>query len=428
MKLKKFKWFYLIICIVINIFLLDPVPVLPAAEQTGPPASNTLYTLEDLILLTQQNNLPVKIAELDRRIAVEEYRNTRALPNPEFEYSRGQGNVPGEPGKPKIWDASLKWSLPNPIHRFFFLEAARTHTTEAEIQAEINRREIVKDLATHFYKLRLDNQLKTFLEEKRRILEQASNITKAKADIGEVKEIDYLRASVAVQTNNTDLFRVEKDIAYERSRLREFVNFSIPRDFNIAGDFDFTPLSPAMNLDGQNLTPSLETSPIIRLETNRLQGENAGLKATRFSIIESIDLFGEKGKEIDGNIWRVGFGVSIPLFNQNSALLRQAKLQKEKAETELQYTKHRLSADIQQIYAQIRVLEKEIETFTNAVLKEGRENMELSEKLYQEGEVSLLVFLDSQDSFFEMQARYYEAITEWNILKAELNALLGDNQ
>ena len=36
-----------------------------------------------------------------------------------------------------------------------------------------------------------------------------------------------------------------------------------------------------------------------------------------------------------------------------------------------------------------------------------------------------MVFLDSRNSYFEVQQRYYEAITEWNILKAELEALLG---
>lgn len=432
MKLQKFKWLYLLLCIFLleGFSLLPEAPAVSEVEQPGKPVpgtANTPYTLEQLIQLVQQNSLPMKMADLDRRIAVEEYRDTRALANPEWEYSRGRGESAEEPGKTVIWGTSLKWSLPNPIYRCYFLEAARTHITEAEIQAEICRRETIKDLAAHFYKLQLYNKVKTFLDEKRRILEQAGNISKAKVDIGEAKEIDYLRASVAIQENNTELFRIEKNIAYEKSRLREFVNFSIPDDFTIAGAFTFTPLPPVLDIDGKNAAPSLETAPLIRLETNRLHGENAGVKAARFSIIESIDLFGEKGKEIDGNTWSIGVGVSIPLFNRNSALLRQAKLKKEKAKTELQYTRTRFSADIQQIYSEIRILEKEIETFTDASLKAGKVNMELSEKLYREGEIPLLVFLDAQDSFFETQTRYYEAITEWSILKAELDALLGGN-
>ena len=72
------------------------------------------------------------------------------------------------------------------------------------------------------------------------------------------------------------------------------------------------------------------------------------------------------------------------------------------------------------------MLEKEIETFKGAVLEEGRQNRELSETLYKEGEVPLVVFLDSQNSFFEVQQRYYEAISEWDLLKAELEEMLGE--
>ncbi|HLP58039.1 MAG TPA: TolC family protein [Candidatus Deferrimicrobium sp.] len=426
MKLQKINRYYLYIWIVTGVFLLNLFPTNLGAEQVNTPGKSTTFTLEQLVQSVRQNSLPVKIAELDRRIAVETYRDTRALPNPELEYSRGRGKSADEPGKPEIWGASLKWSLPNPIHRYYFLESARTHITEAEIQAEINQREVVKNLATHFYKLRLYHQLKTFLAEKRRILEEAAKLSRAKVDIGEAKEIDYLRASVAVQENNTELFRVEKSIVHEKNKLRELLDFTIPEDFTISADFDFTPLPT--DVDETHLRQLLETSPLIRLETNRLQGEKAGLKAARFSIIESIDLFGEKGKEIDGNTWSLGIGVSIPLFNQKSAFIRQAQLQKQKAETELVYSRNRFFADIRQIIAEIRVLEKEIETFTGAVLKEGRENMEMSEKLFREGEVPLLVFLDSQDSFFDIQARYHEAVTEWNILKAELDALLGENK
>ena len=76
--------------------------------------------------------------------------------------------------------------------------------------------------------------------------------------------------------------------------------------------------------------------------------------------------------------------------------------------------------------AEIRILEKEIDTYQGAILKEGRENMQLSEKLFRSGEIPLVVFFDSQNSFFELQERYYKSITEWKILTAELEELLGE--
>ncbi|MCP5105351.1 MAG: TolC family protein, partial [bacterium] len=259
-------------------------------------------------------------------------------------------------------------------------------------------------------------------EEKLRILEEVNRITKAKVSIGESKEIDYLRSSVEIQKIKTSLFKAGKTIAYEKTKVNEFLNYSLPEDFTIADTFAFSPL-PEVE---ERLQKLIDKSPLIRLKSNRVEQGNAHLKAARFSIIESVELFGEKEKEMEGKIWRVGIGVSIPLFNQKSAHIRKAKLEKEKAKFEFEHAQKHFFADIQRIVAGIRILEKEIDTFKGAILKEGRENMELSETLYKAGEVPLVVFLDSQNSYFEVQERYYEAITEWNLLKAELEELLGE--
>jgi outer membrane protein TolC len=382
----------------------------------------SVYTLNQLIQLAQQNNLLLKITELDKDIAAAEYRDNRALPNPEFEYARGKFEITGEPEKPPIWEMGLKWSLPNPFYRYFLLKSMKTHITGTGIQAEMNKRNIIKGLKTHYYRLQFYKKIKTFWEEKLQRLEEVNKITKAKVSIGESKEIDYLRSSVEIQKNKTNLFRIRKIIAYEKTKVNEFLNYILPGDFTVAEDFSFTPL-PEIE---KHINQLIESSPLIRLKYNQVKRESAHYKAAGFSIIEEIELFAEQEKEFEGKKWKVGIGVSIPIFNWKSAHIKKAKLQKQKARIEYEHERKHFYADIQRMIAEIRVLEKEIETFKGAILKEGRENMELSETLYKEGEVSLVVFLDSQNSFFEIQERYYEAITQWNTLKAELEELVGE--
>ncbi len=413
MKTINKKWMYLFLVLVI----MNGFAVRLSAEK------EKTYTLNRLIELLEENNLPLKVAELDKRIAKEEYREVRALPNPGFEFARGKGDIPGDIGKAGIWEMGLRWSLPNPVYRYFFLKSMKTLVTEAEIQAEIDKREIVKNLKIHFYRLQFYNKVKTFLEEKSRILDELSRITRAKVSIGESKEIDFLRSAVEIQKNKTALFRIDKTIAYERTSLNEFLNYTLPEDFTMVEDFSFSPLP---DIEDQ-INRLIETSPFIRLKFTRLKREKANLHAAGSSIIEEIEIFAEKEKEVEGAKWKVGIGISVPLFNQKTAAVRKARFQKQRAQTEFEHAKKHFSTDIQRMAAEIRSLEKEIETFKGAVLEEGRENLELSEKLYKEGEVPLVVFLDSQNSFFEVQERYYEAISEWNILKAELEALLGGN-
>ncbi|MCP5101996.1 MAG: TolC family protein, partial [bacterium] len=118
-------------------------------------AAENNYTLPQLIELAKKGNLLLKITELDKKIAVQEYRDTRALPNPEFEYSRGRAEIPGETGKPKLWSMGLKWPMPNPLHRYYYLKSMSKNITTAEIEAEMRKREIIKGLKNHYFQLRL---------------------------------------------------------------------------------------------------------------------------------------------------------------------------------------------------------------------------------------------------------------------------------
>ena len=156
MKTINKKWTYLVLVL----FIMNGFAVRLSAEK------EKTYTLNRMIELLKQHNLLLKVAELDKRIAKEEYREVRALPNPGFEYARGKGEIPGDVKKPDIWGMGLKWSMPNSIYRYFFLKSRRTLLTEAEIQAEINKREIVKGLKIHFYRLQFYKKGKNFLGRK----------------------------------------------------------------------------------------------------------------------------------------------------------------------------------------------------------------------------------------------------------------------
>ena len=242
-----------------------------------------------------------------------------------------------------------------------------------------------------------------------------------KVSIGEAREIDYLRSSVELQKNKTAGFKIRKRIAYEKTKINEFLNYVLPDDFKIIKDFDITPL-PHIEKTIEGL---IKKGPVVELKGSEVEQKKLEVRANRFSIIESFEIFTEKGKEVDADVWRWGVGIAIPIFNTKYLSVQKAKMEQEKAQKELEHTRKHLFADVQGVIAEIRISEKEIETFRGAVLKEGSENLELSKKMYLSGEVPLVVFLDSQNSFFEIKKRYYEVITEWKILKSELEELLG---
>jgi outer membrane protein TolC len=381
-----------------------------------------VHTLKDLLRMAESQNLIIKISELDKKITKEEYKIICAFPDPEIEFSKGKANIPGHLEKPDLWSMGLKWAVDNPLHRYFFLKSQKKTIQRSEIEALRTRHNIIRGLKTHYFKLIFHLKTREFVGEKLGSLEKINKIIEAKVSIGESKEIDLLRSTVEIQKCKTDLFRIQKSIIAERTALNEYLNYTLPQDFKIIQDFTFKPLPPIE----EGIRTRIDKSPLILLKENKLAKEKACLSSERSSWFESFEVFGERGKEPDAKVWRVGIGIALPLFSRKPAHIRKAKYQKEKAQVELEHAQKHFLADIQLMIAKIRSLEREIETFQGAILEEGRKSLQLSEKLFKEGEIPLVVYLDSQNSFFEINIRYYQAISEWNILEANLEAQLGE--
>lgn len=397
----------------IFLFTIVGLTVTLGAEKT--------YRLENLIDMLKSNNLLFKIHEIEKNLTKQEYKINQLLPNPEIEFFRGKGEVFEAQEYRLVWGVHFKFEIPNPLYRYLFLKSEKQSISKARIIAEIKNRSLIKKFKNHFFRYQYFITIDLFLIEKQKILEEINKITKMKVSIGEAREIDYLRSSVELQKNKTAGFKIRKRIAYEKTKINEFLNYVLPDNFKIIKDFDITPL-PHIEKTIEDL---IKNGPFVELKGSEVEQKKLKVRANRFSIIESFEIFIEKDKEVDADVWRWGVGIAIPIFNTKYLSVQKAKMEQEKAQKELEHIRKHLFADVQRMIAEIRISEKEIETFRGAVLKEGSENLELSRKMYLSGEVPLVVFLDSQNSFFEIEKRYYEAITEWKILKSELEELLG---
>lgn len=379
------------------------------------------YCLENLIKILKQQNLLFKINEIENRVAEKTYRVNRLLPNPEVELSRGQGDTFESADRRSVWELGLKVSVPNPVYRYYFLKAEKQSIPKTRLLTEIHNRAIIREFKRHFYRYHYFKTLKSLFLEKQNILAEMSRIIKMKVNIGEAKEIDYLRSSVELQKNISNRFKNQKRLTYEKARLNELLNNSLPDDSTFVDDLQFSPL-PEME---SNLDRIVQQIPYIKLKHMDLDQRNLQLKASRYSLIEELEIFASKAREVDADVWRFGMGIKIPVFDTGHISIRRANLKLERTSLELKHLVQHFSAEIMRIVSEIRILEKEIETFHGAILIEGKENRDLSRKLYMVGEIPLVTFLDSQNSYFDLMNRYHESIVEWKILLAELEAIIG---
>ena len=123
--------------------IIIPFLLLPYLAGTEPSTQD--YSLPQLIKQMEEKNLLLKISRYDQQIKESEYRISRALPNPEFAYSRGKGEVNETGERSNLWDLGLSLNIPNPIYRHYLLKSQRSEVEEAKIRLQIRRRELIQD-------------------------------------------------------------------------------------------------------------------------------------------------------------------------------------------------------------------------------------------------------------------------------------------
>lgn len=379
------------------------------------------FTLKDLLELAHANSLMIKISRKEKEIAVENYRNQKKLGNPGIEYSRGTGEMYDAPRKRTLWEFGIHIPLPNPLTRHYLLKKQKNLVAVSQLEQIIREREITRLVKHHYYNIQLGERLKKYLTEQIKNLDDVCRITRNRVRLGEAVELDHLRTITEKQLKKTQLFKIEKSIASEKNKINEILDFSMPSQYLLIQDFDFTPLG---NIK-KNLDQDIQENIWVKVRESRLDSRKNQLQASRSSIFESIELFARRGNEMDAKIWKFGVGISIPLFRKGSDS-RLNRLKMEKARLEWEHAKKHLLSDIYRKLSHIRILESEISTFNDTILTLGQKSVALSKTMYQSGEISLINHLDVQNSFFNTMARYYQAISEWKALKAELATLLGE--
>jgi len=98
-----------------------------------------------------------------------------------------------------------------------------------------------------------------------------------------------------------------------------------------------------------------------------------------------------------------------------------------KQEREVAALKMEISTEVVTRLKQLRLAEQTLETFQEGLLKQAEQSLALSETSYRQGEISLLDYLDSQRTYYQILRDYNSALFSWQQHKAALEKAVGED-
>ena len=411
----------------------EPSNGLPApTEMNVPPVSRTEGTatlhistvthpllLADLEALALQNNPTLAQAQAGIEVEQGTFRQAGLYPNPQVGYLNGTAS-----------NASVKQS--NGI--FLSQEFVTAHKLDLDQHAasqEIKRLQwdreaqcmrVLNDLKIRYYEVLGAQEARAVSQRLVKIAEENQRVAERLLDAKTGTRIDVLQAKVQLETVRLNLDDAEYRHAAAWEQLATITGTSpmqpVPLEGDLAGEI------PQLDLEScwQEL---LARSPQLRSAESELDHGWATYRLSRAQAIPNVTLQSvvEYDKATQATTASTLVALPLPLYNRNQGNIDKALADVRTDQAEICRVQLVLRDQLVDSFRRYKTSLRQTERLKQAILPNTEENLKLAMQLYTAGESAFSPVLVAQQSYFESQMAYVEALTELHKVVTEINGL-----
>lgn len=376
-------------------------------------------TLDDLQILAVQNN--PTLSQAQAAISSEQgiYRQAGLYPNPQVGYLNGTAS---------------KASALQSNGVFFSQEFVTAHKLELAQQSasveikryqwdlESQRMRILNDLKIRYYEALGAQKAKLVTQDMVRIAEKGLNMAQQNFESKHAARTDLLQAEVHLET-----VRLTRDDAENRFnaawlQLATMVGISPLQQVPLIGELtsDF----PQLDLDVCQQT-LLATSPQIRSTECDLGHAWATYREARAQAVPNVtaQIVSQYDQATQATSVSTLFALPLPIFNWNQGNVEHASADIVAAQAEICRVQLVLRDQLADSFRRYRTSLAQVERLRDVILPKTLENLHLTEEVYAAGERPFTDVLFAQQTYFQSQVSYLEALTELNKVVAEIQGL-----
>ena len=346
-------------------------------------AHSRVLTLDVAVSLALENNDEMRLADQDRLRAREEIREgwAEALPDirllsnydrswilPTFVFDTPDGQQTFTIGTSNSITSVV--SFRQPIYSSgrvgAMLRAARAFKGFAREGYELSRQLVAARTEVGFYDAMLAESLVRVTSEALRLAEANLNQVRSLRKAGRVSDYDLFRAQVQVSELRPDSILAAKTLELARTNLRGIVGVEQTEDLVLNGAFraqiepDLLDLEKA-TLRGMRARPEIQQAALeVKIRSAAIQIQKAELRPS-LSFVASGQLAMQSNalrfsSDETQESWVTGLSLSVPLFDglRNRALVNKAKVDKRKAEIQIDQLHKQVRLDIRQAWFDVK--------------------------------------------------------------------------
>ncbi|NMO15143.1 TolC family protein [Pyxidicoccus fallax] len=325
---------------------------------------------------------------------------------------------------------SAGWDVFTGFQRSATRRQTRAQTNAAEAQLTAQRSTAVLDVQRSFFEVLRAAGLEEVARSRIERAKQSADAAERRLAVGSATRSDMLRARLELTTARESLLSAQTQ--------RRAASLALGRFIGEDGPVDAKPLESlepkSLALTDEALTDEITArAPSVLAAEANLRSSEAGVGVAKSDYLPTVrlsagyDWFNQDLALTGGRTsWSVRLGLSYPIFDgflREERVVR-ARTQESVAQVQLADTVRSVRSSVGQSLSQLRLTSDRI-TFAQESVEVAQEDVKVQQERYRLGATTILELLTSQESLVQAEINLIAARFDYQIARAELEALAG---
>lgn len=416
----------------------------PQAESSSQAQAAPAVTLEQAVRMAHESNPAVVSASGAISTAQAAERSARGAYLPSLSVNAGTSlagsNTFGTPaagagvgGTSDSYSAGLSasWDVYTGGRRGAEREAAQAETRASQANLTAQRANVSLEVERAFYEVLRTEDLAAVARSRIERAEEGVTAAQQRLQLGSATRSDLLRAQLELNTARGDLLQARTESEAAQLALGRLVGADGAVTATRGAESRVDAVDDAQ---ASALLASIEQqAPTVLAARAATESAAAGVDAARSQYLPSVSLStGYSWQNQDPAFdqsrasWSVGVGVSYPIFNgyQREEGLVRARTQQTAAQAELADAVRGVRTDAARALGQLRLAGERIDLAEQA-LGTAQEDLRVQRERYRLGSTTILELLTSQEALVQAETDVVTARYDYQVARAELQALAG---
>jgi cobalt-zinc-cadmium efflux system outer membrane protein len=320
-------------------------------------------------------------------------------------------------------DIGLSYLFERGKKRQHRLQAAKDATAVTRSQVADNERSLTFQVAQLFVNVQLAQSTLDLARQDLKSYRNTVDISQSQYKAGGMSENDFLKIELQSLQFQQDVEQSELAKVQALSDLRQLLGYeSVPRDYDIAGAFDYQPLSLTLE---ELQAKALANRPDLRAAVQGVTAAGSQYELARAN--GKVDVTGAGNYSHVNGISAFTFNISVPLpiFDRNQGEIARTHFAITQAEQQQAAARGQALTDVRDAYEALLSSDRVAQYFRSGYLDVSQKNRDISEYAYRRGATSLLDFLDAERSYRATQLAWRQTVAAYLTALEQLREAVG---